>query len=698
MRHLSLVALLGFAACTDNSRGLNDAGVNLRDGSLLRDGGLRDGEVLTGPITVTPSDVTLDLTSGGPPPSQGFSASINGVDISSKVTFTLTDMTLGSLTGNLFTSNTMHGGSTTLTAYYNGMNGTANIHVRVSGTFVTSDCPGCGPLPSPAPPCPSPTPAPSIVYPLDNVLLPPNMENISVQFTPGAAGTSQQFEVDFQNAATNVQLRGKCNVTNGGCTIDVPQAAWDFIAGSNKGGDAVKVSVRASADGSCASASSSVNISFAEEDVAGGIYYWKSTISATGGVGGQIWRKSFGDAVPEEQITDKGAVGGTCFGCHFLSRDGKRMTVNGDDNDSDDEYADVSSALVDLATKTYIGPAIVPWSSGQPAGFQTFNPDHTMYLGSSGDGTGTGPYGMASKGMANGFFLWNGDTAAGMTAVTAGTSTQRPTMPDWSPDGNSVVYVIGDHIGDATHKDDDHVFGGSLWTIAHQGSGKFAAPTVLLQSAGENNYYPGYSPDGAFIVFNRVDKQPGTMPGPNDSFSNPNARVFVLPLGGMGTPTPIDCAALNGTGALSNSWPRWSPFIQMYKGNRLLWVTFSSTRDYGVKVKNSAPGLSQCYPGATIENPSFAPFTNCKQPQMWMAAINLTKAGEFNNPGDPSFPPFWLPFQDPTTHNHTAQWTQKLVGPSPTPQPCIPSGGDCKNTMADCCLGICTSQGVCGIP
>jgi hypothetical protein len=346
----------------------------------------------------------------------------------------------------------------------------------------------------------------------------------------------------------------------------------------------------------------------------------------------------------------------------------------------------------------FIGPPIVPWESGQPAGFQTFSPDHTLYLGSSGDGSGTGPYSMTSQGLPNGFFVWNGDTAAGMSPAPAAMVGQRPTMPDWSADGKTVVYVIGDHIGDASHTDDDHVYGGSLWTLPHLGQGVFGSPSVLLQSGGENNYYPSYSPDGNFIVFNRVTMQSSTSAAANDSFSNPNARVFVLPIGANASPTPIDCTALNDTGPLSNSWPRWSPFIQTYKGNRLLWVTFSSTRDYGLKIQNSVGGKTQCYPIETIDNPGFSPFSNCKQPQIWMAAINLTKAGEFTTPGDPSFPAFWLPFQDPTTHNHTAQWTTTIVGPSPSPEPCVPLGMSCIHSTSGCCLGICGSSGTCAIP
>jgi hypothetical protein len=230
--------------------------------------------------------------------------------------------------------------------------------------------------------------------------------------------------------------------------------------------------------------------------------------------------------------------------------------------------------------------------------------------------------------------------------------------------------------------------------------GMFGMPALLLQSMGENNYYPSYSPDGKFIVFDRVAKQTSTAVAASDSFANPNARVFVLP---VGSTTPIDCAFLNGTGPLSNSWPRWSPFIQQYKGSSLLWVTFSSTRDYGFQIINQSGGKIQCYPPDDVENPPpndahGMPFpNNCQQPQIWMAAINLTTAGEFQNPSDPSYPPFWIPFQDPTTHNHTAQWTTTLVNmPQPDGGVCAMDGEDC--TATPCCTGICLATGKCGIP
>ena len=41
-----------------------------------------------------------------------------------------------------------------------------------------------------------------------------------------------------------------------------------------------------------------------------------------------------------------------------------------------------------------------------------------------------------------------------------------------------------------------------------------------------------------------------------------------------------------------------------------------------------------------------------------MAAFDAKAAAA----GDPSFVPFWMPYQDVNTHNHIAQWTTQIVG------------------------------------
>ena len=193
-------------------------------------------------------------------------------------------------------------------------------------------CPGCVAFPPPtAPACAPAVLGPvTIAYPLDGLLLPPNMNVLEVQFTASAGATL--YEVDFENAITDVRVETKCaavpDVRGGasrGCGVTLPQAAWNDIAGKNRDGDPVRVFVRATdAGGTCvATSTAKIDLRFAKEDLAGGIYYWQSaTFGGVGGTTGGIYSHDFGtfDPTPTPFYTSGGT--GTCIGCHNLSRDG----------------------------------------------------------------------------------------------------------------------------------------------------------------------------------------------------------------------------------------------------------------------------------------------------------------------------------------------------------------------------------------
>jgi hypothetical protein len=306
--------------------------------------------------------------------------------------------------------------------------------------------------------------------------------------------------------------------------------------------------------------------------------------------------------------------------------------------------------------------------------------------------------------------------------IAVGPANTRPTMPDWSIDGTVLVYVVpaGDFTWQSSNagqrQDDAHIYGGSLYTAPYTGNGTFGGPSPLIQSGGENNYYPSYSPDVpmTYVIFNRVESM-GTNGAcnngfcPDDSFSNPNARLMLVRAGGG---TPIDLEKANGSPvtnkvALSNSYPRWAPFVQTYRGNKLLWFTFSSTRDYGVRVLNHKNGMYQCYPSDAAETPGarhgqkFGP--ECQEPQLWMAPITLAEAqGNI----DPSGVAFWIPYQAITTHNHTAQWVwtpPQRMGDAGSCTTCSMEYGPCGTNGCACCTGLqqkltCDGNGQCIIP
>jgi hypothetical protein len=100
----------------------------------------------------------------------------------------------------------------------------------------------------------------------------------------------------------------------------------------------------------------------------------------------------------------------------------------------------------------------------------------------------------------------------------------------------------------------------------------------------------------------------------------------------------------NATTALTNSFPKWSPFVsKLNEMDQLVWLTFSSTRQYGLRPPPaSSTNTGEAKTGTLI----------------WMVGINIGVGSS-----DPSYTAFALPFQDITTSNHIAQWAKFFINP-----------------------------------
>jgi len=617
------------------------------------------------------------------------------------------------------------------------------------GKTSAPDCPDCTFPAMTAPPCAS-APSIKVVYPPDSALLPPNLGILSVQWVPYDAAFVR-FEVDFAQStqapftdwrivtACSAQTTDQQDAGSGGCEISVDPTSWSQLAAANRGGEAIAITVRGTTDGACASTSEdTIHVSLAAEDLLGTYFHWRSE-PAVLGQSGQVWAQTFGDvASPEQDVTSPIFGQPVCSGCHSLSRDGSRMLVYPVD-DTDPDYGGLAGSYVDMTP--WPTGAAVEVASRQPPGLTAIASGGTAYVTSNGlpcqaTPAGTCPQSQAAATVSypaqvpvNAFSLWNGQNGAFTGPVTMGAAGTRPTMPDWSVDGASIVYVQPAAVASwdgSLRNDDDHIFGGSLYSAPYAGGGAFGAPAVLVASQGENNYYPSYSPDApaSFVLFDRapLDTTAATLTGcvgtapratcPNDSYANPAARLMLV--ANAPGATPVDLENANGSSvsikaSLSNSFPRFAPFVETYRGKKLFWVTFSSTRDYALRVLNHKDGMYQCYPSDSYEWPGSV-HTNivdtlCQHPQLWMAPI--LEGGAQASSSDPSGVAFWIPYQDPTTHNHMASWTWKAQ-PSQSDGgadacSCSMAGGSCGPAIGGCgcCPGsglVCSGDGRCILP
>jgi len=632
-------------------------------------------------------------------------ANATTADVTAQSFFTISDPNVGSFTGNTFSWGMVYGGVFTVSTLQCGVVGTTQLTLQVgvvlgagggdAGVDAGGLANGFGGPPSTVTAC-----APTLVYPPDGVLLPPNTNVIEVHFLEGTPANNT-FEISFTNAVTDVKIYTTCTGTtpadgmplNGGCIVELTQAEWDYIAKTNRNGAPLTVKVRAvGCDGSNVASSATRQISFAEQDMVGVLYYWASmrAIVVAGQTvnSGGVFRYDFGvrGQLPDPVLTPTSPQNptGLCIGCHTISRDGRQMIFDFDDNDDDDEYGDVRTDVYDIAAAKPLQPIVKNGNNVFPPGYHTWDRTTQQFLLSDGPGNTSTPAGAFRRVSA---------LAATLGYAQAG--TLRGTTPDWSPDNASVVFAAPPNTktnpptaGFWQNGNDLWFAGASLYVSPWNGASNTlgAATQLVASAAGDNYYYPSYSPDGSFIAFNHATS------GAN--FHNVNARVQLV-VAGQANPTPDDMATLNTAIAVTNSWARWAPFVQAYKQGKILWLTFSSTRDYGLRIQNT--GKVNCYPTESPLTPTFNNTANCSRTQLWMAAVDLDTASVAAGK-DVSWPAFWLPFQDITTNNHLAQWAQQsFTGTCTMPDAGVPEGGaaDASADGGVCAASLCCENGGC---
>jgi WD40 repeat protein len=288
----------------------------------------------------------------------------------------------------------------------------------------------------------------------------------------------------------------------------------------------------------------------------------------------------------------KAQTANRCIACHVLSRDGKNMAITWDGGDQDGN-------TLDVATKTF-GVEANAWNFG------TFTPDGSQFL------------------SVHGGVLVVRDYATQAVLATMTSGQGWVTHPDLSPDGTKLVYVHP-----TTTSVDWSFGGGQIWLRSYDAASLSFGPEQMLLADASNNYYPSFSPDGKWILFNKSDDN--TTAG---AYNDVNASLWVMKADGTGA--PIELANANKSLGLTNSWGRWAPFAQTIgtNGEPIFWITTSSQRDFGVRL------------------------VGIHRPQIWMTAFHPERAAAGIDPTDPAFR---LPFQNIDSNNHIAQWTEQII-------------------------------------
>lgn len=584
-------------------------------------GGSEGGEPTA--LTLTPSDATY--TTDGVATAMGNYTAIatyaggRTEDVTTKVSFTLEELELGSFTGRTFKSTLDRGGKSLVNATFKGLKATTPLTLKLNKRLLD---PGSMNLPAdPATKFTGPpvaARAPDLVYPNDGSLVPPNLGKLEVHFLPGANNTL--FELSMTSLYSNVTVYLRCATPlNGGCIYVPDAAAWRALARTNRGGGPVTLKLKGTDDAASAVGESApLSLSFSRDEIQGGLYYWSTTAKA-------IMRFDFASStqVQATRFVDSAIANNPsgCIGCHALSRDGKKMVVEAEG------ATDGRIAILDVATRTVTTPFPAPNKSF----FASWNKDSNRFVG------------VDDRGADFNLRVFDGTSGALIESIPGTGTMDRPTdHPDWAADDNTIAYASVTRNGPRAVSLQWPTKGAIRMVKRAQGA--WSAPVEIAPAVpGKNRYYPAIAPSNDYLVFDESNCNSGSQADLNcDGDSDPDARVFaakleagaaLVELKNANSPGKRD----NGQMSLSNSFPKWCPFNfqrTTAAGSRVQWVTFSSTRAYGLRQPSGLTWL-------------------------WMVAVDPDKVV----PGqDPSYPAFALPFQDLSTSNHIAQWATEVVG------------------------------------
>lgn len=432
--------------------------------------------------------------------------------------------------------------------------------------------------------------APTIAYPANNVIVPPNIGQFDVHWQ---GGSNNLFEISLKNDYVNLRVH---KAASGPAYTFFLPGEWTAIATS-----AVPMTLTVAgmntASPTTKATSQPETIGTTNEIVQGGLYYW--TTSPPQG----IFRYDMSTpSIPPSSFFPVNQAPGNptnCIGCHTLSKDGTKIAMTIDSGDG-------RGALFDVGTRA----VLIPFdSNAQYWNFATFNPDASKLVT-----------------LSQGQMVLRDANGGAILVPSIPNSSGQATHPELSPDGTTLANVETQQ-----RLYDFQVTGGSIVTRSFDDATNSFGPVKMLVPDAPNagNFYPSWSPDGQWILFTRTI---------GNSYADASAEVWVIKADGTGA--PIRLALADATNGFTNSWARWTPFVQSYGADHktVFYITFSSSRAFGVRP------LTQGDYGADM--------------QIWMAPFfpDAAVAGM-----DPSGPAFRMPFQDFATSNHIAQWTSAVV-------------------------------------
>ncbi len=139
----------------------------------------------------------------------------------------------------------------------------------------------------------------------------------------------------------------------------------------------------------------------------------------------------------------------------------------------------------------------------------------------------------------------------------ASTAEYMETFPAWSPDGKTILFARAEEMGDEWHETKFN-----LYRLAYNdGKGGTPEPVSDACDNGLSNFFPRFSPDGKWIVFNKADWS---------SLVAPTADLYIMSTQPGSRPRKLEC----NVDYAMDSWHSWS--------SNSRWLLFATKRRDGI--------------------------------------------------------------------------------------------------------------------
>lgn len=203
-----------------------------------------------------------------------------------------------------------------------------------------------------------------------------------------------------------------------------------------------------------------------------------------------------------------------------------------------------------------------------------------------------------------------------------------------------------------------------------------STPLAGASDPGFLEYYPAFSPDDAFIAFNRapapsnttrcrqgvddcINNPAGLGENPDGPYYNRKGEVYVVPSAG-GTPhrlranDPVACSGEVSPGVL-NSWPKWSSAVRDIDGKNYYFIIFSSARAYdgqfNLTPTDYTPPIetksSQLYMSVVVHDPATNEITSYAPIYLWNQNYLATGPDTYVELATANLTPAWEDFSIP---------------------------------------------------